>query len=122
MAHRDHYLALAEAAASELIGPDQAEWLDRLDAELGNLRAATAFSQTLADPEPGLRLAASLQEFWLVRGHVAEGAGVLQTLLDAPAAREATLPRAGAGRSGPPPRRSHDRRGILPGRLGHCPR
>ncbi len=95
-AHRDYYLALAEAAAPQLIGPDQAEWLDRLDAELGNLRAAIAFSQAQPDPEPGLRLAASLREFWMARGHVAEGAGVLRTLLDAPAAQRATLPRARA--------------------------
>ena len=59
-AHRDYYLALAEAAAPQLVAADQAAWLDRLDAELGNLRAAIAFSLTQPDPEPGLRLAASL--------------------------------------------------------------
>ena len=58
--HRDYYLALAEAAAPQLIAHDQPQWLDRLDAELGNLRAAIAFSLTQPDPEPGLRLAASL--------------------------------------------------------------
>ena len=52
---------------------DQAEWLDRLDAELGNLRAAIAFSLTQPDPEPGLRLAASLRVYWQARGHAAEG-------------------------------------------------
>ena len=96
IAHRDYYLALAEAAAPQLVGPDQAAWLDRLDAELGNLRAAIAFSQTQPDPEPGLRLAASLRVYWLVRGHAAEGADALRALLDAPAAQEATLPRARA--------------------------
>jgi non-specific serine/threonine protein kinase len=63
VAHRDYYLALAEAAAPQLIGPDQAAWLSRLDAELGNLRAAIAFSLAQPDPEPGLRLAASLRDF-----------------------------------------------------------
>ena len=95
-AHRDYYLALAEAAAPQLVAHDQAEWLDRLDAELGNLRAAIAFSQAQPDPEPGLRLAASLRVYWRVRGHAAEGAGVLRALLDTPAAQEATLPRARA--------------------------
>ena len=95
-AHRDYYLALAEAAAPQLAGPDQAAWLDRLDAELGNLRAAISFSQVQPDPEPGLRLAAALREYWKARGHAAEGAGVLQALLDAPAAQRATLPRARA--------------------------
>ncbi|HUN34645.1 MAG TPA: LuxR C-terminal-related transcriptional regulator, partial [Trebonia sp.] len=96
IAHRDYYVALAEAAAPQLIGPGQAEWLDRLDAELGNLRAAIAVSLAQADPGPGLRLAASLRVFWRVRGHAAEAGDVLRALLDAPGAREATLPRARA--------------------------
>jgi non-specific serine/threonine protein kinase len=95
-AHRDYYLALAEAAAPQLVAADQAAWLDRLDAELGNLRAAIAFSLTQADPGPGLRLAASLREFWQARGHAAEGIRALRTLLDTPAAQAATLLRAQA--------------------------
>jgi predicted ATPase/DNA-binding CsgD family transcriptional regulator len=95
-AHRDYYLALAEAAAPQLIAADQAAWLDRLDAELGNLRAAIAFSLTQDDLAPGLRLAASLHVYWKTRGHASEGAGALRTLLDAPAAQQATLPRARA--------------------------
>ena len=96
LAHRDYYLVLAEAAAPQLVAHDQAEWLDRLDAELGNLRAAIAFSQNQPDPEPGLRLAASLRVYWMVRGHAAEGADALQAFLDMPAAQEARLPRARA--------------------------
>jgi non-specific serine/threonine protein kinase len=96
MAHREYYLALAEVAAPQLRAADQAAWLDRLDAEPGNLRAAIAFSLNQADPGPGLRLAASLRVYWRVRGHVAEGADTLRALLDAPAAQEATLPRARA--------------------------
>ncbi len=96
IAHRDYYLALAEAAAPQLAAADQAQWLNLIDAELGNLRAAIAYSLTQADPAPGLRLAASLGEFWRARGHAAEGAGVLRALLDAPAAQEATPPRARA--------------------------
>jgi predicted ATPase/DNA-binding CsgD family transcriptional regulator len=95
-AHRDYYLALAEAAAPHLLAADQAAWLDRLDAELGNLRAAIAFSLTRDDPEPGLRLAASLRVYWMARGHATEGVGVLRALLDSPAARPASLPRARA--------------------------
>ena len=96
IAHRDYYLALSETAAPQLIAHDQAEWLDRLDAELGNLRAAIAFSQAQPDPEPGLRLAACLRVYWVARGHAAEGVGALRALLDAPAAQQATLPRARA--------------------------
>jgi predicted ATPase/class 3 adenylate cyclase len=95
MAHRDYYLALAEAAAPQLEGAGQAGWLDRLDLESGNLRAAVAFSLTQPDTEPGLRLAAALRVFWQVR-HAAEGADALRALLDAPAARGATMTRARA--------------------------
>ena len=96
IAHRDYYLALAEAAAPQLVAADQAAWLDRLDAELGNLRAAIAFSLSQPDPEPGLRLAASLREFWRILGHSAEGASVLQALLHASTAQGRTLARARA--------------------------
>jgi predicted ATPase/DNA-binding CsgD family transcriptional regulator len=95
-AHCGYYLALAEEAAPQLMGPDQADWLDRLDVELGNLRAAIAFSQAQPDLEPGLRLAASLRVYWRIRGHAAEGADALRALLDAPAAQGLTLPRARA--------------------------
>jgi predicted ATPase/DNA-binding SARP family transcriptional activator/class 3 adenylate cyclase len=98
-AHRDYYLELAEAAAPQLVAAEQAVWLDRLDAELGNLRAAISFSVTQADPGPGLRLAAALREYWLARGDAAEGAGALRAFLDAPAAQEATLLRARALRA-----------------------
>ncbi len=96
IAHRDYYLALAEAAAPQLVAGDQGAWLDRLDAELSNLRAAMAVSLTQADAGPGLRLAASLRVFWRARGHAAEAADVLQALLDAPTAWKPTLPRARA--------------------------
>jgi non-specific serine/threonine protein kinase len=96
IAHRDYYLALAEAAAPQLMAADQAEWLSRLDAELGNLRAAIAVSLTQSDSVPGLRLGAALREYWGARGYAAEGADALRALLDAPTAREATLPRARA--------------------------
>jgi ATP/maltotriose-dependent transcriptional regulator MalT len=96
MAHRDYYLALAETAGPQLVAADQAQWLDRLDSELGNLRAALGFILTEADPEPGLRLAASLRVFWLARGHGSEAADALQSLLDRPAPRAATLTRARA--------------------------
>jgi predicted ATPase/class 3 adenylate cyclase len=95
-AHRDHYLALAEAAAPQLVARDQAQWLDRLELELDNLRTAIAFSVALEEPASGLRLAASLRVFWKVHGHAAEGADTLRALLEERAAQGATLVRARA--------------------------
>jgi LuxR family maltose regulon positive regulatory protein len=96
LAHCDYYLALAEEAAPHLVAADQVAWLNRLDAELGNLRAAVVFSLTRADPVPGLRLATSLRAYWRIRGHAAEGADVLQALLAIPAAQPTELLRARA--------------------------
>jgi non-specific serine/threonine protein kinase len=96
-AHRDHYLALAEAADLHLRGPDEAVWLGRLDVEFDNIRAALAFS--LADPdgaEPGLRLAAGLRWFCYLHGHGGEVLEALDVLLERPDARMPTRSRARA--------------------------
>jgi predicted ATPase/class 3 adenylate cyclase len=95
-AHRDHYLALARAAAPRLVARDQPAWLDRLDLELDNLRAAIAFSLRQADATAGIGLAASLRIFWKARGHASEGAEALRALLDLPGAQGATVLRGTA--------------------------
>ncbi len=80
--HTDYYLALAEAAAPQLHGAEQRVWLDRLDAEHGNLRAALAWSQTLpSGADVGLRLAGALWLFWFLHGHVSEGRKWAATVL-----------------------------------------
>src|SRR5580658_557461 len=96
-AHRDHYLALVQTAGQHLRGPDEAVWLDRLEVEFDNIRAALAFS--IADPdgaEPGLRLAAGLRWFCYLRGHGGEVVDALGVLLDRPDARAPTRARARA--------------------------
>ena len=65
-------LSLAEEAEPQIKGPDQAAWLDRLEAEHDNLRSALAWAARRA-PESALRLACSLSLFWTYRGHAAEG-------------------------------------------------
>ncbi len=82
--HRDWYLQLAERAEPELQGPDQAVWLDRLEAEHDNLRAALEWSKKdEGGAEPGLRLAAALGHFWFVRGYLTEGRTWLEGMLAA---------------------------------------
>jgi predicted ATPase/class 3 adenylate cyclase/DNA-binding CsgD family transcriptional regulator len=96
-AHRDHYLALVETADTYLRGPDEAAWLDRLEVEFDNIRAALAFS--VGDPdsaEPGLRLAAGLRWFCNMRGRAGEVLGALNVLLERPDARILTRARARA--------------------------
>jgi predicted ATPase/Tfp pilus assembly protein PilF len=81
--HLDWYLTLVEQARPEFFrGPEPGAWLERLDLEHDNLRAALAWSD--AEPEggdAGLRLAAGLWRFWEIRGYVAEGRGWLEKML-----------------------------------------
>ena len=82
--HLAYFLALAEAAEPQLTGKDQRAWLDRLEIEHDNLRAALARSAaTGEDAEAGLRLANAFARFWLVRGYLAEGRAWLSKLLAA---------------------------------------
>ena len=86
--HRDWYLGLAERAEPEMHRPDQAAWLDQLEREHDNLRAALEGSKTEEGRVAGLRLVAALWRFWQVRGHLSEGRrwmeGALEMSGDAP--------------------------------------
>src|SRR5205823_7140008 len=62
--HRDWFLALAEQAEPELRGPEQVVWLERLEREHDNLRAALAWSGAQGEGEAGLRLGGALKRFW----------------------------------------------------------
>ncbi|WP_051844843.1 BTAD domain-containing putative transcriptional regulator [Streptomyces globisporus] len=77
-AHHAYYRELAEAADPELRGPDQLEWLARLDAEDANLRAALR----RGTPEDGLRLVAALSPYWWLRGLRGRVAAPVAELLD----------------------------------------
>jgi predicted ATPase/DNA-binding CsgD family transcriptional regulator/DNA-binding XRE family transcriptional regulator len=71
--HGIHFLALAEQAAPAWWGPEPRPWLERLEAEHDNLRAALGWAVEQADVEFGFRLASALHWFWRVRGPVSEG-------------------------------------------------
>src|SRR5215217_2800051 len=92
--HAAWCLALAEAAEPELVGPEQVSWLDRLEAEHPNLRAALACA-TARDPDLALRLGGALPLFWRIHGHLSEGRDALERTLAAgegtPAARAKAL-------------------------------
>jgi tetratricopeptide (TPR) repeat protein len=70
--HAAHFLALAEPAAAELAGPGQLAWLDRLEAEHDNLRAAMSWLAGHGPLEQAVYLARVTLRFWWARGHAAE--------------------------------------------------
>ena len=94
--HRDYFLALAEEAEPKLMGAEQAAWLQRLEEEHENLRAALDWSLAEAGSEGGLRLCGALQRFWLTRGHLSEGREWCVRVLGKAGAEERTPERAKA--------------------------
>ncbi|MFN8485234.1 MAG: BTAD domain-containing putative transcriptional regulator [Anaerolineae bacterium] len=91
-AHARYCLALAEAAAPQLHGPQQIGWFDRLDEEHANLRVALAWLLEKGDVADALRLACALHWFWHVRGHYAEGRTWLEQALAATPTSDPPIP------------------------------
>jgi predicted ATPase len=79
--HASSYVLLAEQAEPALRGPEQVIWLERLDAELANLRAALTWATESEEADVGLRIGAALWRFWQMRGHLREGRECLERLL-----------------------------------------
>jgi predicted ATPase/class 3 adenylate cyclase len=80
--HAEYFLALSEEAEPELKGPDQEEWLRKLEAEHNNARAALGWALRRGETERALRLSGALWWFWFVRGYYEEGRRWLEDALD----------------------------------------
>jgi predicted ATPase/DNA-binding CsgD family transcriptional regulator len=92
--HRDWCLGLAEAAEPDLDGSAPRAWLDRLEAEHDNLRAALGWTVERAEAPAALRLGRALVPFWLQRGHLAEGRRWLAAIAEVSAPLGRTAERA----------------------------
>ena len=80
--HLEWYLRLAEQAETELRGPRQEGWLERLEAEHDNLRAALEWCGTQTrGTDVEMRLAGALRWFWFIRGYWSEGRKWLEAAL-----------------------------------------
>jgi non-specific serine/threonine protein kinase len=84
--HAGYFLAVARRAGPALAGADQVEWLDRLDAEREDVRAALAWLVGNRSTEAALELAAALKWYWFMRGHTVEGRELLDGCLALPGA------------------------------------
>jgi predicted ATPase len=82
--HMDYYLAHAETAEMELLGPQLRICLDRLDLEHDNFRASLTWAIKQRRAESGLRLAGALRRFWDIRCHLSEGRNWLDALMALP--------------------------------------
>jgi predicted ATPase/DNA-binding XRE family transcriptional regulator len=86
--HAGYYLSLAERAGPGLKGPDQVPWLERLETELDNLRAAIGWSIDHGEVDQVARMAYESWLFWWLHGHLDEGRRWMERAL----AREPDLP------------------------------
>jgi predicted ATPase/class 3 adenylate cyclase len=82
--HAEAYARLAAAAAPNFLGPDQKSWLDRLELDHDNFRAAFDWSIAHGDVRRALRLGADFWRLWQMRGHLREGRTRLDAILAMP--------------------------------------
>ncbi len=100
--HAAFFLALAETDAPGLTGPAPATWLERLDRDTDNLRAALRRSLDRGDIDASTRLGAAMWRFWERRNALIEGRAQLAAMLALPsdpaliAARSSALTGAAA--------------------------
>ncbi|HEV8190689.1 MAG TPA: NB-ARC domain-containing protein, partial [Ktedonobacterales bacterium] len=90
--HANYFLALADQAEPHLTSPERDVWMERLDREGGNLRAALTWStadrddgnaaQAVQTRQTGLRLVGALAFYWVLRGAVREGRRWLEGMLE----------------------------------------
>ena len=85
--HAEYYLELSEKVEPELDGPQQAEWLDRLETDRDNLRTALEWALR-EDSELAARLCSALWLYWYDHGHILEGRRWMESVV----ARSKSLP------------------------------
>ncbi len=79
--HAQYFLTLAEEAYPELKSANKLQWLEKLEAEHDNMRAALSWTLGRKEAELALRLGGALWVFWSVRGYYSEGRRWLEEAL-----------------------------------------
>jgi tetratricopeptide (TPR) repeat protein len=81
--HADHFLAVAEEAEPHLFQRNPQEWIEQLERDQDNFRAALDRFEASADTQHVLRLAGALAQFWGVKAHFTEGRRRFEASLNA---------------------------------------
>jgi tetratricopeptide (TPR) repeat protein len=79
--HAEYFLTLAEEAYPELKRANQLQWLERLEVEHDNMRAALSWTLERKEVEVALRMGGALWGFWSARGYKSEGRRWLEEAL-----------------------------------------
>jgi predicted ATPase/DNA-binding SARP family transcriptional activator len=82
--HAEHFLGFAKRAEEGLAGAEQADWLDRVEDELDNVRATLDWCLANGRAADALEAVSSLGRFWRAHGHASEARRVLARGLDHP--------------------------------------
>jgi non-specific serine/threonine protein kinase len=91
--HLTFFLRLAEDAGPRMEGAEQAAWLDRMEAELDNVRAAFDWALQYGDTQAALQIIGILRRLWFIRPYEGEGIERLQAILARPDAAAPTRAR-----------------------------
>ena len=95
--HCEHYFAVAKAANHGLRGPQQADWIWKLEVELDNVRSAITLALAGGvDPFIAVKFAVAMQGFWTLRGYSTEGRKVVKAALALPAIEASSVAQAWA--------------------------
>lgn len=84
-AHAEYFLQLSFDAAPHLLGgPQQQEWMARIDREYANLRGAALWWLQRQAASNVLELCTNIWHYWAIRGNAHEGMGLLRKALALP--------------------------------------
>ncbi len=84
--HLEVFVALVEEAEPHLLTTRRRPWLDRLERELDNFRAALDWAIERERVEPALRLGAALWRLWQMRGYLREARARITAIIELPGA------------------------------------
>jgi predicted ATPase/class 3 adenylate cyclase len=94
--HGELFIALAQEAQTRVMSSEKRAWLDRLEQEHDNIRAAITWAIEVERTELALRGTAAMWRFWQMRGHLVEGLERTTAALRLPDARDHPEARADA--------------------------